>query len=92
MPAPADGEDWPNPRREWARMNGVTLGGAGAGKTSEAPPSLARLQPGQRVGRDVYGFAVAICPPSRPGADIRQRMGGRVRNTDTKRIPRRIHG
>lgn len=60
-------------------MIGMTQGGAGAGNTSGAPPSPARLQPGQRVGGDVYGFAVAICRPSRPGADIWPRwMGGRV--------------
>ena len=44
-------------------MNGVTLGGAGAGKTSEAPPSLARLHPGQRVGGDVYGLGRGHLPP-----------------------------
>lgn len=33
----------------------MTLGGAGAGKTSGGAPFPARLQPGQWVGWDVYG-------------------------------------
>lgn len=65
-------------------MNGVTLGGAGAGKTSGAPPSPARHQPGQRVGGDVYGSGRGHLPPilARGGhlaADRRTCLGARLR-------------
>ena len=76
-PPQINGEVWPGPCREPAR----TIGAAWR-NWPWLRQRLHQASPGSNLAKEWGGMstaqAVAICSPSRPGADIRQRMGGRV--------------
>lgn len=64
-----------------------------AGKPSEAPPSLARHKPGQRVGGDVYGAGRGHLLPiqaggGHPAADGGTCLGARLREGQRQRFGR----
>lgn len=82
-PPQINGQDLPSRCKEWARTIGNGMEEP-PWRTSEAPPSLARLQPGQRVGGDVYGSGRGHLLPvqaggGHPAADGGTCLGARLR-------------